>query len=100
MTPAGGEQVTAVLYLLDERNVLATAGGTDGAIKLWDARLGGAGRGERGRRAAQPLSVLAPDSGRERPHGIISLSTDASGGRLAGRTRAVVRRRSLTRLAV
>ena len=28
---------------------------------------GSAGRGERGRRAAQPLSVLAPDSGRERP---------------------------------
>ena len=84
--------VTSVIYLMDERNALATAGGTDGTIKLWDARLGGAARGS-GRSTRQgnngprqsastPLCTLHPDRGAERNHGITSLALDGTGGRL------------------
>lgn len=85
----GSHGVTSVLYLMDERNALATAGGTDGAVKLWDSRLGGAVRGRAASRApggiagpTAPLCTLLPDRGSERHHGITSLAIDGSGGRL------------------
>lgn len=82
--------VTSVVYLMDDRNMLATAGGTDGAVKLWDSRLGGASRGGGGRGSAPkpgaasstPLCTLLPSRGSERHHGITSLAIDGTGGRL------------------
>lgn len=86
----GTHGVTAVLYLMDERNVLATAGGTDGAVKLWDSRLGGAARGRSSSSRATgglpgptaPLCTLLPDRGSDRHHGITCLAIDGEGGRL------------------
>jgi hypothetical protein len=75
---AGGvspaQSVSSVVYLHDERHMLATAGATDGTVKIWDLRRShggsrgrGAGRSSRGRggaaQAPTPVDVVGPQAG-------------------------------------
>lgn len=72
------QTVSSLVYLHDK---LASAGATDGAVKLWDARMLGSGRNKA--KGPSPFGTLIPPnpaSGRAR--GITSIALDATGGRL------------------
>ena len=83
------QSVSSVVFLQDAANSLATAGATDGAIKLWDLRRPSGGRGRASARskggASQPtpVEVTVPHVGASgRPHGIVCMAADRSGSRL------------------
>lgn len=91
-TQAGGQSVSCVCFIHDDVAKLATAGASDGAIKIWDLRALSTGttpaaRGASKARVPAPFHTLRPtvqDSGR--PRGITSLAIDASGSRLLATT--------------
>ena len=81
------QSVSAVAYLPDTGagTLLASAGATDGTVKLWDLRTTAGGRGGGKAREKKPAAVheLRPQaSGGGRAHGVTSLAVDAAGGRL------------------
>lgn len=86
------QSVSCVCALHDAAPKLATAGASDGAIKLWDLRTlsgdtGSSARASSKARAPAPFQVLRPpveDHGR--PRGITSLAVDATGSRLLATT--------------
>ena len=104
------QSVSSVVFVHDEYAKLATAGATDGAIKLWDLRAlrgetsaggggGSAARATSKARAPAPTVILRPPcssssssssssggGGQQRPRGITSLAVDAASSRLLATT--------------
>ena len=94
--PPPVQSVSCVEFIDDATPKLATAGATDGAIKIWDLRMLATSSGSTLRRAAStkakplaptPIQVLHPpvEDGM-RTRGITSLTVDPTGSRLLATT--------------
>ena len=91
------QSVSSLVYLRNATSMLATAGATDGTVKVWDLRRSsggssssrGQGRGGKARAGPSadatptPVHVVGPNVGPSRkPHGVACIATDASGSKL------------------